>query len=697
MNKCIFLLIFLGACFISSVYAAEPNKKDKTLESKWVRWFHFNMPAKDSSDDLFQTLRQVKELGYKGVIINLWGRVRYKCGAGNNEYSYKEITDMISYIKNDLGMEVIPEIKLLGKSNITYGRLAGTKPDIFIAPAVAWQSVLDPLKKIGSKTAYDIYVTPLIDELIELFQQPAYFHLGYDEIYTDVLQKIAEKHGVQAGDIWAGTLNKAVEHLVSKNITPLMWGDMLVSKKLAGPDNPLGYPGDPGFNTFGPLNSVYPKFAKTDILASVKNIKNKDKIIICDWHYGRGNENKEYPSIPYFKWLGFKGIIACPWFAHDNIKAFLDYAKKNNCQGVMLTTWGYLSAPAMRDKIRQAIGNTGHFDNNPGADIPVGPSIVFLQNKKEVISAASGSTVEISLSQPRDLKDLKLSIHPSKYMFKKKIVTFKPKANNNITWQIPDDLSGFIDVIATGKNNKNAFFHNKRRNALYINNGTFKKEFSDCLFGADFSKDQISSDGKFIVLRGKSDIAFALKFIQAQITKEGLVCSKNGGLRIPESESDGALEEFSVMVDFMLKKMPEPGKDNLACLFAWGTWGKGVRLFVNPEGEIWSQVGFGPSNKDVYSNAETVKPGKRYTLIVTVGKGKITQYINGKKVASANYKRPPNKPMSYPGSIGFIFQNHGQTIGEQPQGLKYAMDGIIYKFGVWDKVITNPELLGGRL
>ncbi len=145
------------------------------------------------------------------------------------------------------------------------------------------------------------FIFDIMDEAIELFGNPGYFHAGRDEFdmrgmmpYDDECKLVGKEQ------LYIRDTLKIYEHLRSRGCGMMMWGDILLK---AG---------------FRELAGQLPK-----------------DILINDWHYAASDT---YPSLDFFQSLGFP-VIGCTWYNARNISTFSLYAARRSIGGMMQTTW----------------------------------------------------------------------------------------------------------------------------------------------------------------------------------------------------------------------------------------------------------------------------------------------------------------------------------------------------------------------
>ena len=649
---------------------------------KWSKWIHIQFLGNDLEKQK-KVAEKAAALGYDTVVLMFFGRVSLDCGVGDGVFSKQDTQKLINYITRDLKMTVIPEIKLLAKSERTYGKnFVKNNPDFFIKGKYNESSIIDPFFKINGKTLYDLYIIGLIDELIDLFKGPAIFILGYDEYDSTAISQVAEKNNLSTQELWAGTLNKVSKYLIDKNISPMIWGDMLLSKRLADDDNPVGYPADEGFNYYEPLNSRYPSDSPIDTLDFVREIKYREKMIIGDWHYNGGDNKNRYPSIDYFKWLGFGGILGATWGDMKNTKNFSAYAKNNNCMGMICTLFHYISQPELQHLLFPTLENNILLMNNPEIQIPAPSSVIITKDDNKISCVRPGDKIKIAFKDSDKERDLEIF----KYGDRRNMIISITNQDTFFAWQIPAGIEGFIDIIGRAKNKTGFKTSYYLETALLISDKTYIRRKSDCLLGFSFPGAVTADNEDFILLDGKSDIGFALKHENAKIVSDGILCSGAGGIKICRSPGDAyAIKNgFTILIEFTVNEFPKPPKSS--CLFAWGPWGKGPRVFIQTDGSVIGQVGTGGAIAAITSSDHLKKSERNNIKFICNGKN-ILLYLNGKKNED-KFTAAVEAPLDYAISLGCIFKNDTKYF-ELPKGINHEFHGKIHKLEVRDDFVFN--------
>ena len=118
---------------------------------KWSKWIHIQFLGNDLEKQK-KVAEKAAALGYDTVVLMFFGRISLDCGVGDGVFSKQDTQKLINYITRDLKMTVIPEIKLLAKSERTYGKnFVKNNPDFFIKGKHNESSIIDPFFKINGK------------------------------------------------------------------------------------------------------------------------------------------------------------------------------------------------------------------------------------------------------------------------------------------------------------------------------------------------------------------------------------------------------------------------------------------------------------------------------------------------------------------------------------------------------------------
>ncbi|MGD8780819.1 MAG: family 20 glycosylhydrolase [Ignavibacteria bacterium] len=209
------ILLFLNA----AGYAHCQNKQEKLIV------FHLDFNSVSLKKEyVIKWLQKASQMGYNAVLWEIEDDVKWEtcpeC-TSPDAFTKEEFKEIIAYSRT-LGLEPIPLLQTIGHAEYVLQhekyfsfREDPTRYDCY---CTSNESVKDFLKK-------------WIKEYIELFGELRYFHLGGDEAYAfatcEICKSTAEKIG--ENKLYADYLNDIAQPLLSKNIRPGIWCDMMLS------------------------------------------------------------------------------------------------------------------------------------------------------------------------------------------------------------------------------------------------------------------------------------------------------------------------------------------------------------------------------------------------------------------------------------------------------------------------------------
>ena len=145
------------------------------------------------------------------------------------------------------------------------------------------------------------FIFSVMDEAIELFGNPEYFHAGRDEFDMEGRMPHDERClAIGKEKLYLQDTIKIHEHLKSKGCKMMMWGDVLTK---------------PGYKE------------EVDQLPR--------DILINDWRY---TPAETYPTVDFYQSHGFP-VVGGTWYSLANISTFSQYAAKKGIEGMLQTTW----------------------------------------------------------------------------------------------------------------------------------------------------------------------------------------------------------------------------------------------------------------------------------------------------------------------------------------------------------------------
>jgi hypothetical protein len=337
------------------------------------------------------------------------GKIRFTSGTAD------DVRALIAHARQ-IGLEPILEIKIIGKQRSILGELARRHPGLITeAPGQKreFHSVLNSgFRFPDGRDPYEAVVLPMLDEMIALYgdRPPRYLLLGVDEPAVSKLSEVGKPLGWSAAEVLADGINRCVEHLLARGITPIMWGDMFVSIKLAKPGHGVeGFDHDPRFSTGGALHAEFFSEDGTSVVTAMNHLRHRDRIIVAHWQYSPTSTG-EYPAIDYFQKCGFKDVWGCTWYTEENIRQFSRYAARRGCGGMIASTWHTPINVSVKHLFAPTLYNSILYFRNPDFEPPASPPARLRPSGGEewttartVVVAATAEAVEFAVDVPAGL------------------------------------------------------------------------------------------------------------------------------------------------------------------------------------------------------------------------------------------------------------------------------------------------------
>ncbi len=314
-------LLEMTFCYGKGDYRIETCELRDSAKLKF-RAVHICLFPEYSVNTIRKVIRTCGMAKYSHIILETWGCIKLdalKELSWPHGHSKETVRELVAEA-NAMGMEVIPFFQHLGHAALARMGYAGkhTVLDqdlsleyLYYPKSYGW--VWNFKDKDVKKLLSDVRA-----ELIDLFGEGEYFHLGCDEAGMEF-----------DSDCLCSWLNEVQADLEKQGRRAIIWGDMLLSNAFF-PDEPI----DPRH----PWRIVYECNSTSEYADALCEKLNKN-IIIADWQY-----NVEYPVWKSSKILSEKGfdVICCPWELHDNVSGAVNTAAELGLQGIMETTWNKL-------------------------------------------------------------------------------------------------------------------------------------------------------------------------------------------------------------------------------------------------------------------------------------------------------------------------------------------------------------------
>ena len=293
--------------------ADAPAMKFRGIHIPW------NLTSTATEKAVEKRLRLAAYLKYNYAVIEPWGTFRSE---RHPWWGWKEgtmtpaATRRLVKLGKELGITLIPQIPTFGHASMgitSPGRHAILDAHGEYAPLFeslnGWNWCLSNPETL--KVQFE-----LIDELMALFDNPPYFHIGCDEPAKPNCPRCL------AADYRALTIRHITalhDGLKARGTTPMLWHDFFIKKR---------DPKWPGSVANG-----------TDESITILDELPRD-MVICDWVYGLKSPESNYASLKYFRDKGFE-VVSCPCHKLDCTMAQSKSVRKLGLKGMLVTTWGY--------------------------------------------------------------------------------------------------------------------------------------------------------------------------------------------------------------------------------------------------------------------------------------------------------------------------------------------------------------------
>jgi Glycosyl hydrolase family 20, catalytic domain len=256
-------------------------------------------------------------------------------------YTQKEIKELLKECKAH-NIKAVPELKSWGHAN--WGKWIVPGNNLVLYKDPSQKNLFAPGGKdfnLQNPKIYP-YLFDIYDELIALFDNPEYFHIGFDE---------ARDYGKQSGEdltLIASHVNKLNNYFRGKGIKVLMNGDMFRDRDNAE------------FKAAGlcELNSKAPVYSHRVLPKLPKDI------IICNWHYNPAVT--QFPSVDFFQKNKFR-VFNVSWASERNINNIISYGAQRKCAGYILGLFNFALLP--EKQVMRIIGLAGLKALHPQASV----------------------------------------------------------------------------------------------------------------------------------------------------------------------------------------------------------------------------------------------------------------------------------------------------------------------------------------
>jgi hypothetical protein len=285
-----------------------------------VCWF----PENDEKD-MERFIRLAAGLKFNYAVIESWGAYRsakYPALGWKDGAMTPSAVRRLKSVADDLGVTLVPQFNIFGHATMSRIR-TGKHATLDISPE--YQPLFEPRGGwnwcLSNPATLRVH-KEIIDEMLDLFGNPPYFHIGCDEAEPPTCRLC---RNVDYVDSVHRHITAVYRHLAEKGVKTLMWHDMLLDRM------------DPRWKGFRAKGN-----ADTARLAGML----PRDIVLCNWYYGKAPEDGKYPTLEYFRKLGYP-VVVCPWDNAGNIIASGRAVEHIGGMGVMATVWHHGSGMSL--------------------------------------------------------------------------------------------------------------------------------------------------------------------------------------------------------------------------------------------------------------------------------------------------------------------------------------------------------------
>jgi len=196
-----------------------------------VRGIHLMLPGYSPENMTFlkRFIDIIGQLKYNALLLQIDALAEYRRFPGRRSSWPLEQLKEINRYAREREIEIVPLLQLGGHSAwlFKFDGMIGFReiPSAQKEKPLSWSDSLCP----GQNGQLLPILYDLIDNLIEVFH-PHSFHLAYDEIsVTEKKCPVCLAQPKKLEELYARQVNALADHLKAKNITPIIWGDQVLS------------------------------------------------------------------------------------------------------------------------------------------------------------------------------------------------------------------------------------------------------------------------------------------------------------------------------------------------------------------------------------------------------------------------------------------------------------------------------------
>ncbi len=254
-------------------------------------------------------------LKFSHIVIEFWGMLRYETLpelSWPQAFGKKQVGQLLQTARQ-MGIQPVPMFN-------HWGHATGSRNSCGRHVVLDQNPALEPLFEPDGWTwcltnpATLSLLKDVRAELMDLFGQTDYFHLGCDEAYSHATcPECRQKNSPQ---LLADYLNAINADLKTHKIRPFIWGDALLEA--------------------GKWEGYIATSRQDQRTHEALDLLSRD-FIINDWQYDLVDKTKT-ATMDWFMQKGFD-VITAPWDNGGNIIALADMAADKKALGTLLTTW----------------------------------------------------------------------------------------------------------------------------------------------------------------------------------------------------------------------------------------------------------------------------------------------------------------------------------------------------------------------
>jgi len=294
------------------------------------RCFHLAVTDEMTYERLQLIIRLCAFYKYSHLLIEFFGSFKFECNAAlslDNAFTKEQLKPLINE-GIALGLEFVPMYNHFGHAACYSNKMSG---HVILEQAPELLSLFEPdgwcfcLSNPNTKKL----LKSIRNELIELFGEGSYLHIGGDEAYSIGTCDICKEVPIEK--LYSDYINEIANEMKSRNRRVIIWGDSMLSF----------YDWEQKTDSFG-----HKYIASEGVHEnSYKSLYLLDKsVIINDWQYFIWDSCVETSN--HFKSLGFD-VIPASYDEVKNTDALCEAARKYNYLGQMQTVWNNVFQPIL--------------------------------------------------------------------------------------------------------------------------------------------------------------------------------------------------------------------------------------------------------------------------------------------------------------------------------------------------------------